>query len=635
MMKKLPGLPTRAARAAWLWPVAAVSVFGGLLGCPNEELAPVGPCTVSGVFDTITQNANDEVDLLFMVDNSGSMKEEQVNLAEQLPKLVSILASGKITNAAGEVIREFPPVKSLHLGVTTSDMGVNGLSPEIQGRVKCPGKGDDGLLLNTTSASIPTCAGKTFAKKYLEFNASTDDAAALGADFGCITNVGTNGCGFEQQLEAVYKALAPSTDISFSAGTGGHGDAENAGFLRPDSVIAVIAVSDEEDCSIPDKSKDLFNPGTGAELNVLNVKCGRADKENMGALHPASRYVQGLQKLRSENVDQVIFAAIVGVPVEAEALVKNNQQDFDGILALPDMAFREKAPDPSTGVIYPEESCLTANGAAFPPRRFVEVAKGFGKNGIIRSICQDDFSSALTSIIDKIADQLQGACLDRTLIADPDTGLAPCGLVEYLPASKTATSDCSADEGRKFFEMRTDKDGKPRVVCQINQLAVNEKKAGCDAAQAAGETSPKDCLEPNPNSTDDPDNPKVTDKLVGWYYDEFSAELRKNPQCNKQRIAFTEGAEQVKGSEIRFECLQPVFSVFADPKGVDAVNKPCEGNNAICKKAVTDEYPGLFCDPSRNTCQIQCNEDANCPDGWVCDKASDTPICLNPTCPPQ
>lgn len=608
--------PDFTPRASWLWPVAALS----LLGCPNEELAPIGPCTVSGVFDKITQNANDQVDLLFVVDNSQSMKEEQTNLAEQLPRLVSILASGKITDADGNITREFPPVKSLHLGVVNSDMGING-APDLG---KCNGFGGDGLLQNTVNAAVQGCEGKTFDNTYLDFTAGEDDPTALGADFGCITNVGIEGCGFEQQLEAGWKALAPSSNTSFSRGTRGHGDAENKGFLRTDSVIALIQVSDEEDCSIPDTARDLFT-STQGEM-ILNVKCIR----NPDKQHKADRYINGLKSLRAETPDQVIFAAIVGIPPEAEGLVKNDLTDFDGILALPAMKYDEKD-DPTLGRV-PVESCNTAAGFAYPPRRFVEVAKGFGKNGIVKSICRDDFSPALTAIIDKIADQLQGACLERTLIADPQTGLAPCGLVEYQKVGATE-ADCSVAKGRRFLEIRQDEQGRDRVVCALNQLAVKKDNAGCDAAAKDGEVTPAQCLGANPNDPNAAVNPRITDQLVGWYYDDFSADLRKNPQCNAQRIAFTEGAEQAKGTEVRFECLQPVFSVFANPTGVDAVNKPCKDDPNVCKNASDGDYT-LFCeDKQRSTCQIRCEEDANCPDGWVCDKDAPVALCLNPTCP--
>lgn len=363
-------------------------------------------CTVKPVFGT-TVPGNDKVDLLFVIDNSSSMKEEQENLATQLPKLIHVLSTGLLEDATGRVVRKFSPVRSLHLGVTSSDLGVNGLSADIQSIVRCPGMGDDGLLLNAPDPFDPTCVDGSSANKYLEFQAGADDVTSLGRDFACIARLGTDGCGFEQQLEAMWKALAPSRDNTFTAGTVGHGDLENAGFLRTDSVLAVIHVSDEEDCSIPDSSRHLFAPGTGDERNDLNVRCTR----NPELQHPVRRYVRGLKSLRPNHPEQVIFAAIVGIAPAAEAQVVGNMQDFDGILARADMQHAEQInPD---GLVFPQHSCQSSHGVAFAPRRFVEVAKGFGRNGLVRSICQEDFSGALSGLIDKIADRLnseEGTC---------------------------------------------------------------------------------------------------------------------------------------------------------------------------------------------------------------------------------
>ncbi|HEV3485648.1 MAG TPA: hypothetical protein VG106_09590, partial [Vicinamibacterales bacterium] len=54
---------------------------------------------------------------------------------------------------------------------------------------------------------------------------------------------GTGGCGFEQQLEAVLKALSPASPTAwtaagyvaptFFAGSTGHALGANAGFVRP------------------------------------------------------------------------------------------------------------------------------------------------------------------------------------------------------------------------------------------------------------------------------------------------------------------------------------------------------------------------------------------------------------------
>jgi hypothetical protein len=71
-----------------------------MLGCPNQDLAPLEPCTVSGVSKDVPVGGVDKVDLLFVVDNSGSMAEEQVKLAVQLPRLVEEALEGV---AAGDV----------------------------------------------------------------------------------------------------------------------------------------------------------------------------------------------------------------------------------------------------------------------------------------------------------------------------------------------------------------------------------------------------------------------------------------------------------------------------------------------------------------------------------------------------
>ena len=48
----------------------------------------------------------------------------------------------------------------------------------------------------------------------------------MSSDFACLATLGTGGCGFEQQLKAVRKALTI------------HADGANAGFVRDDSLLA-------------------------------------------------------------------------------------------------------------------------------------------------------------------------------------------------------------------------------------------------------------------------------------------------------------------------------------------------------------------------------------------------------------
>ncbi|HEY2735400.1 MAG TPA: hypothetical protein VGI70_15490, partial [Polyangiales bacterium] len=105
--------------------ITSALVLTLLSACLERELKPLNPCLVSGVTDEVQVNNLDKVDLLFMVDNSGSMKDKQLSLREQFPKLIKTLATGIRST---DTTVSFTPVKDLHLGVVTSDMGVPGIA---------------------------------------------------------------------------------------------------------------------------------------------------------------------------------------------------------------------------------------------------------------------------------------------------------------------------------------------------------------------------------------------------------------------------------------------------------------------------------------------------------------------------
>jgi hypothetical protein len=74
-----------------------------------------------------------DVDLLFVIDNSGSMAEEQQKLARRLPDLLGVLATGNHSgkrSVAGEPT-DFDPAQTIHVGVISTDLGVN-LAPAIE-----------------------------------------------------------------------------------------------------------------------------------------------------------------------------------------------------------------------------------------------------------------------------------------------------------------------------------------------------------------------------------------------------------------------------------------------------------------------------------------------------------------------
>ncbi|MET0286040.1 MAG: hypothetical protein ABW352_16275 [Polyangiales bacterium] len=595
-----------------------------LSACPSMELAALNPCTVSSASIRVDTGGVSDVDLLFVIDNSGSMASEQEKLALQLPQLVNVLVSGDRyfgrTAPAGITDKErfFTPVRSLHLGVVSTNMGGREpLSNEQANVQSCAGLGDDGRLLSSTTvavdgeyddrgreilAPLPGCDSVGDQPPYQDYvmggELSSED---LVQNFACVSRLGTLGCPFEQQLEAMWKAVAPSNGRDpalheFLDGSHGQGDpnGRNKGFVRDNAILAVLQVSDEEDCSITDMGKELIAAGPESEEKYggVNLRCGQFAEEP-GLLWPSARYVDGLRSLKPDNPDLIVYGAIVGIPIGTE------NETPEAILALDEMAFAPGADG------LPKPSCVSAQqDVAYPPRRLIEVAKGFGQDAVLHSICDDSFAPALEKLIERIASKLSGNCLPQPLVPDAD-GLVRCDVFEMLPRGD---EDCIPEHGHDNAKSTTREvtengEVEQRNVCHMQQVAV------------VGEQ---------------PEEGKV-----GWYYDYFSRELIEEcSEGDRQRISFTFG-QLPSGGGAFIECFRPVPRIEENAKGMDAVNIGCGEDEAICGQRSNDAYT-LFCTPD-NTCQIECETNPNCPAGWVCgtkqDSGSGPKYCQIPTCP--
>lgn len=395
----------------------------------------------AGTNTKLTTTAIDKVDLLFVVDNTNSMIAEQASLKAALPKLMVALTTG-VSSGAMPAMPAFAGIADLHVGVVSTDMGIAGVEYS-----SCHANGgDDGRLLH--SGHDASCAESY--PSFLSYAAKGQDVGQLAQDFACIAALGTGGCGFEQSLEAPLKALWPSKYIdaegsavtpnpvafltSSSNTTQGRGDlpaAEggNAGFLRNDpqsrSLIAIVVVTDEDDCSVIDPN--ILKPDSQLPVDSpyreqdVNLRC----HENPNALYTIDRYLKNFRKLREGDDGRVVFAAIAGVPADLVEPSTIDVVDFtdetsrnafyDHVLSDPRM---QATVDPST-LDKPEQggllpSCNRKNAAgeddtAAPPRRIVELAQRFGPQGIIQSICQDDFTPATDAIVGLIGRQLNAS----------------------------------------------------------------------------------------------------------------------------------------------------------------------------------------------------------------------------------
>lgn len=592
--------------------LAAASVV--MSGCPDRQLKPLNPCTVSGVVRQIKVDSVDKVDLLFIVDNSGSMEEEQLLVRDQLEAMVTALASGSVT--IGGVAKTFPQVQSLHIGVISSDIGTDTTNPFSGGG--CTRTGDGAILLDHGSATDAdaTC-NTTYSPAYQAF-AAGGDVMQTAHDVGCrVGAVGIDGCAFEQQLEAALKALTAPLETTGA----------NAGFLQDGSLLALVFVSDEDDCSAADQSIfDLSKVGAnGTTTNDYALLCtsvgGYAYKNDPTKIYPVQRYIDGFLGLRSD-AGLLVYATISGVHKDLlPAEGSDTPVDYTTVLADSSMQEVQDTDAMGNGLDSLVKSCDTGTPGqtdysyAVPPRRFVQVAEGLeaaGAGVVVQSICQNSFAGALGVIVGKIGDALAAACLPRALNPDA-TGKVNCDVVETLPEGQTCAGNVS--RGRYPYACQdlsdgdndgvpdcvgveattTDVNGATREICRITQVVAD----GTCAVSG-----------------------------VGWYYDTCSADLLATCGMDSQRIAFSSDATKpAQGSIIRLECLQPVQGTA----GEVSIATPCGADPAICDTMIEGFSQMLTCDAESNTCQAPCTEDAHCIGGFVCDVLG-SGYCVNPTC---
>lgn len=224
-----------------------------------------------------------KLDLLFVVDNSINMADKQEYLAHAAPKLIEQLADppcidddgqGGTTEGCPEGQRRlFAPVEDMHVGIITSSLGSHG--GEICGPTSLasfnPTQNDAGRLLPTVREPLAEFADPGFLlwDPSDAYEGGEDDLEQLKAALQeHLVNVGENGCGYEAPLEAMYRFLieptppanivsngsvsGPELDANGNVLVDGQVLAQRSDFLRPDSAVAVVILSDENDCSVAD-----------------------------------------------------------------------------------------------------------------------------------------------------------------------------------------------------------------------------------------------------------------------------------------------------------------------------------------------------------------------------------------------
>ena len=284
---------------------ASAAVFG-VQGCLDRPVVPILPGG-SGVSATkIRVTRIDKVDLLLMVDNSLSMGDKQSELGKRIPQLVKSLTNPD-KDASGKYLTQ--PVADLHVGVISSSLGSYGTSACDPGSTN-PHNNDHGHLLPRagegggsgwkvdTDGAEPTpnaCPAPVAAsaltwvfdptkKGPAQFIGTAGSTQMQTAASCVVQSAKEDGCGYEAQLEAVYHFLIdpqPYQDAKVKCTFGVSGDAcgtnrievtgvdndiiaQRKAFLRTDSLLAVVIISDENDASIKPAQLNWLPWGYGA-----------------------------------------------------------------------------------------------------------------------------------------------------------------------------------------------------------------------------------------------------------------------------------------------------------------------------------------------------------------------------------
>jgi hypothetical protein len=471
----------RATLASKLGILAGIGIaLPTLFACIEHPLKPVEYDKAQEDEKQIQLTVNKDVDILFIIDNSGSMGEEQGNLAQNFAPFINTLEQDEVQ-------------ANYRLGITTTDNGNPWCgattTPEAgalvlsscQGRLThftftgtnpptvvediactdvCPyGSAElDDLMKETATDLDPNPKRRPWLQN-LEGQTNLPDGVTAVEAFQCFGPQGIDGCGFESHMESMYKSLQRTKDSTEGS----------YGFLRENAILAIVVVTDEVDCSYRNEFKEIFetsgnrvfwtdpdapyptsavcwNAGVDCVGSGTYDSCSPQDKDVNGndttdsskaVLHPLQRYVDLVQGFENEkkmlNPDQEVIVAVIGG-------VPDGYWQDQGDIVYADSADQQFMDDfgigPGCSSVYVHPHTMeNINQTAVPPVRMREWAESFGDRNLY-SICTDDYTPALTEIANRIASQIRPACY-KECVKDTDPasdGLQPdCFVEEEVP----------------------------------------------------------------------------------------------------------------------------------------------------------------------------------------------------------
>jgi hypothetical protein len=427
---------------------------------------------------------NRNIDILLVVDNSGSMGPTQAKLSAALDELVTVLEDPRVD-------------ANYRIAVTSTDNGLDGwcdASTIDAGRLllsSCldrPGEfeGDAGdafelacsdlcSLTNEELEILPTATHRSDGQmavrpwlERLEGQRNLPDTVSTLDALRCIVPQGVDGCGFESPLESQYLAFERS---------GTPGDPAE-GFHRPFARLAILHLTDEADCSVNPEWPVIFeeggnqvfwsnlsldhptsgvcwNAGVECESNpfIEGLDCAPANKDQLGqfvedpedaVMRPMRRYIDQIvekQSLVSEILlDRVTILRVIG-GIDEHGGVTYSADDG------PIPGFTEEY------AVGP--GCVTSGGephGAVPPVRLATLVDRFDGQG--SSICADDLGGAVASFADDIRELFPAVCYWGCAVdSDPTSpGVQPsCEVHQHVPqVGSRPLLECAKEESGAY-----------------------------------------------------------------------------------------------------------------------------------------------------------------------------------------
>ncbi|HUQ02134.1 MAG TPA: hypothetical protein VM261_06530 [Kofleriaceae bacterium] len=367
--------------------------------------------------------ATNKVDVLVVVDNSGSIAAERQAM---------IAAAGQSLFA--QLTDDLGALPDLHVAVVSTDI-------EITSSVSVPGCGSSSangrFRTGDTGVTCPVQGSYIFDSPDGSGGRTDNYDGTIADAFSCFATLGQGGCGFEQPLEAVRRAL----DGRY---------AEHAGFLRPDAMLLIAILTDEDDCSAyngdvfgepqagpesplgPRTSFRCFEFGVVCDPDQPRVHGAKTDcvpREDSAYITPVGDFTAFVSSLKTEP-GLVMVAGMMGPADVVEVGGDQLQADLPALI-------------PSCAVAG------TQTGTT-PPIRLAAFAESFPSRFVFENLCE---ATAASERLRRVTRATSGVMSRRPCLlgkVTPQTTTERCRAFDVTATARTPIARCEGSATNCF-----------------------------------------------------------------------------------------------------------------------------------------------------------------------------------------